>query len=233
MADWLSEVGANPNFEYLAVEEFDHLLRNFYAAIQPKATSTAVKEDGEAVELPDTDENHPESKQLSKYYSKSSRINIRAGLNRHLRLPPVGRTINILQDRDFQKSNQVFVGALKNMRREGKDMTKHKEAIHPEDIQKMYATVFDVNNRWGMIYKVFFEVTLHFARRGREGLRDLHTYSFLFEKDSKDREFVRLRYNEQEKTKQGSEKSINEKKAIMYAQPGDPDCPVATLKKNS
>ena len=191
-------MGASPNFEYLAVEELDHLLGNFYAAIQPKATSTAVKEDGEAVELPDTDENHPESKQLSKYYSKS---------------------------------NQVFVGALKNMRHEGKDMTKHKEAIHPEDIKKMYATVFDVNNRWGLIYKVFFEVTLHFARRGREGLRDLHTDSFLFEKYSKDREFVRLRYNEQEKTKQGSEKSINEKKALMYAQPGDPDCPVASLKK--
>ena len=113
-------MGASPNFEYFSVEELDHLLGNFYAEIQPKATSTAVKEDGETVELPDTDENHPKSK----YYSKSSRINIRAGLNRHRRLPPVGRTINILQDGDFQKSNQLFAGALKNMRREGKDMTE-------------------------------------------------------------------------------------------------------------
>ena len=33
-----------------------------------------------------------------------------------------------------------------------------------------------------------------------EGLRDLHTNSFVFDKYSKDREFARLRYNEQEKT---------------------------------
>ena len=38
-------------------------------------------------------------------------------------------------------------------------------------------------------------------------------------------------YNEKEKSKQGSERNIKEKEAIMYAQPGSDKCPVKSLNK--
>ena len=49
-------------------------------------------------------------------YSKSSLVNIRAGLNRHLTSPPFNRAWDLMHDREFQGSNQVFYGNMRTLR---------------------------------------------------------------------------------------------------------------------
>ena len=68
-------------------------------------------------------------------------------------------------------------------------------------------------------------------RRGREGLRDIKPDHFVFKRDAKGVEYVEIRVNETEKSKQGHEKVIYEKSPVMYAEPGEISCPVASLRK--
>ena len=71
-------------FEDISDNELNGLLRAFYSAVK-----TA---DGEVIE-------------------KSSMINMRSGINRHLTC--LGRVINITNDKDFIGANLVFSGVLK------------------------------------------------------------------------------------------------------------------------
>ncbi len=88
ITDWLIDNGHNTDFETLPAKDLDCLLAQFYASIQP------VKGD--------------------KPYSKSTYTNVRAAINRHVRLPPHNRQINVMKDREFQRSNQVIVNNNNN-----------------------------------------------------------------------------------------------------------------------
>ncbi len=163
-------------------------------------------------------------------YSKSSYINIRAGLNRYLRAPPLSRNLNIMTDRAFMKSNQVFVGIIKKLRREGKDTSTHKPAITPSDMHKLYETgTLSNNNPWSLVHKVFFEISLYFCRRGCEGLRELTKNSFKICTNDQGMEYATMAYHETEKKKQGHEKDQVEKTNRMYAENNE-NCPVKSLK---
>jgi hypothetical protein len=68
-------------------------------------------------------------------------------------------------------SNLVYEGKLK---RQGKDLTKHKKAIVKADLNKMYVSgVVGDYNPISLQRKVFFELGLHFGRRGQENWRSL------------------------------------------------------------
>ena len=138
-------------------------------------------------------------------------------------MPPHNRQINIMKDTVFQKSQQAFTGALRRLRKDGPNEAQHKEVIKDEDLERMYERVLGNKNAWHLLYKVFFEVGLHFARRGREGLRELTKDSFIIKRDSYGVECVVPARVEVEKT-------IKEKVATMYSQPGDARCPVKSLK---
>ena len=202
--EWLAEAKHPSSFETLSAPELDIILGQFYASAKP------IK---------------------SPYYSKSTYTNLRASINRHLRLPPHNRQINIMKDPEFQLSNQIYIGILKKLRAEGKDTTKHKDAIPSAHLEQIYRKCFDISTGCGLLRKVFFEVSLHFVRRGREGLRELKPEYFSFKTDSKGAEYVTMDVHEREKTKQGHEKTITEKSPRMYAQAGDPRCPVHSLRK--
>ena len=64
-----------------------------------------------------------------------------------------------------------------------------------------------------------------FAKRGVEGIWELNKSSFVFETDDTGATYCRMSYHEVEKKKQGNEKTIKEKEAQMYEEPGD-DCPI-------
>ena len=146
-SDWLADVGEQKAFEHLPEAELDSLLCQFYAGLAPA---------GESVD-----------------YSKSSYVNIRAGLNRYLRSPPTQRKINLMHDKEFMESNQVFSGLLKTMRRAGLDKTTHKTPISAGDMDRLYASgVLSNDMPWGLIYKVYFKLSLHFTRRGVEGIQE-------------------------------------------------------------
>ncbi len=142
------------------------------------------------------------------------------------------RNISIMRDREFTASNRMFDGVVKTMRLKGFDHTKHKSDITDGDMKKLYQSdVFNLDEPIGLIHKVYFDISLHFVRRGREGLRKLTKHSFDFNIDSDGVEFVTMAFNEAEKTKQGTEKVINEKEGCMYAQLSDPMCLVKSLKR--
>ena len=115
-------------------------------------------------------------------YSKSSMINLRAGLNRFLRLPPNNRIINLMHNEVFQNANQVFKGQLRRHKNEGKDVSKRRTDIAPHDLDKLYDKYFTPGLSNGdteiLMQKVFFDLMYFTGRRGKEGLRSLTKKSF-------------------------------------------------------
>ena len=70
------------------------------------------------------------------------------------------------------------------VQREGKGEIYHKDEIENHDIKKLYLSVeFNVNSPVGLLGKVWFEICLHFCRRGRENQRDLTLAMFDIKQD--------------------------------------------------
>ena len=156
---------------------------------------------------------------------------IRAAIQRHIISPPYNRTISIVSDVEFKPANLVFTGKLKQNRAEGNDTTKHKEAIEPGDIIKMYQSeTLSNKSPKNLQYKVFFEISLHFARRAKEGLRELKKSSFDIKTDHKGTRFATIAYNEKSKKDHGEKKEFTEKEQRLYEQPDDPRCPLKSLE---
>lgn len=162
-------------------------------------------------------------------YSKSAYKNLRAGIQRHLAAPPHNKTINLTLDKEFHVANQVYAGYLSKIREEGRDVSTHKEALKPGDVEKLYEQVF-VNTPKGLQKRIFFEIHTHFARRGREGMRDLRKDSFVIKVDENGDEYVVMAYHEKEKTKRGVNMKEKERECAMYAVSNDSNCPVRHLK---
>ena len=65
-----------------------------------------------------------------KPYSRSTLLSLRNGIERYLSLPPVNRPVKFSQDPRFVLSKTT----LKQLKREGKENTKHKPPIESKDI---------------------------------------------------------------------------------------------------
>ena len=191
-------------FENKNSKELCSLLRRFYAEARTKA---------------------------GKPYSRTAMQSIRAALQRHIISPPYNRTISIVSDAEFKPANLVFNGRLKQNRAAGHDTTKHKDAIEPGDIIKMYSSgTLSNKTPKALQYKVFFEISLHFARRAKEGLRELRKDSFEIKSDHTGTRFATIGYNEKSKKDHGEKKEFTEKEQRLYEQPDDPRCPVKSLE---
>ena len=140
-------------------------------------------------------------------YSRSSLIGIRAAIQRHLESPPFNVTYSIISDTIFKPANLVFTGRKKQLRLEGKDKTYHKTPIQHGDMEKLYSSkTLSNENPTALQRKVYFELSLHFARRGREGLRDLKVSSFVTKVDDAGNTYITLNHNEKSKKDQGDKK---------------------------
>lgn len=84
-----------------------------------------------------------------------------------------------MRDSEFTSSNNVFVGVIKTIRREGRDKMEHHTPISTEDFSTIKLS--DELNPYtpeGLVNKVWFDVQLHFGRRGKEGNQELIPDSF-------------------------------------------------------
>ena len=204
-SDWLLERGESLEFEQKSATELSALLRRFYGEVRTKT---------------------------GKPYSRSSLIGLRSAIQRHLEGPPYNRTIDIIHDSEFKPANLVFTGRLKVNRADGNDVTRHKDPIEPGDVRKMYESkVLSNDNPQALQYKVFFEISLHFVRRGREGLRELKASSILFKRDDEGDEYATIGHNEKSKKDQGLKSAFIAKEPRMYANLDSSRCPLASLKK--
>lgn len=65
-----------------------------------------------------------------------------AGLNRHINDPPLSWAWNIQKDSKFTTSNNVFVGGIKKLRKEGRNKAAHHEAITEHDMQGDWTGIY-------------------------------------------------------------------------------------------
>ena len=204
ISEWLSSTEKDSNFENLEPPELDNLLSNFYASLQTvKGTE----------------------------YSRSSLVGIRSGLNRHLTSPPFQRQINVMKDRAFMKSNQVLTGMIKQMKREGKDTSEHKDPISHADLKKLKESgVLSLSNPKCLQNKVLFDIMSHFGRRGREGLRSLKKNSFKIVTDGEGHRYLTMTFNESDKTHHGIDSREKNKAPRMY-ETGTDNCPIIAYEK--
>ncbi|XP_033725028.1 uncharacterized protein LOC117315013 isoform X1 [Pecten maximus] len=202
--DWLSEKRLSADFENEPVEEIASKLRQFYAEV--------VNKKGER-------------------YSKSALIGARSAINRHLNSPPFSRNINIMKDPNFISANTVLLGIIEMMKEDGCDTAKHKEAISKNDLHKLYAKgVLANDSPTQLLRKVWFEIALHFGRRGREGLRSLKHDAFVLKSDDEGRKYFTMSFNEKDKTHSGVDSRETLKVNRMY-ETCDEFCPVVSLTK--
>ncbi|XP_059702581.1 activating transcription factor 7-interacting protein 1 isoform X2 [Haemorhous mexicanus] len=199
LKQWLAKNGKDPSFELVPVSELNDILREFYYTIRNHDGNT---------------------------YSVASYKSMRAGLNRHLKMPPYNRQICLMKDKEFASANMVFVSVLKMLRMQGKDETHHHPPIAAEDLRKIKQSgVLGLHSPLALVNKVWFDLQLHFAKRGREILRDLAPDAFVVEKDKNGRRYAMFRYPG--KGKNGEDPH---KMGKMYDMPGDPNCPVFSLE---
>ncbi|XP_042648984.1 activating transcription factor 7-interacting protein 1 isoform X2 [Tyto alba] len=199
LKQWLAKNGKDPSFELVPVNELNDILREFYYTIRNHDGNT---------------------------YSVASYKSMRAGLNRHLKMPPYNRQICLMKDKEFASANMVFVSVLKMLRMQGKDETHHHPPIAAEDLRKIKQSgVLGLHSPLALVNKVWFDLQLHFAKRGREILRDLAPDAFVVEKDKNGRRYAMFRYPG--KGKNGEDPH---KMGKMYDMPGDPNCPVFSLE---
>lgn len=197
--------GYPDNFEDYETTVLAKVLREFYSCVRQKTNGT----------------------EPGLEYGRSSYRNMRAGIQRHLVSPPYNRKVDIRNDKEFQECNQVFEGKLKQMKREGKDITQHKQSITPGDMKKMYdSKVLGNQDPVSLQRKVFVELGIHFGRRGREGWRELKKDSFMIKSDDNGRRYVTIQINEFDKNHPNDEV----KTQIMFENKSDENCPVKSFE---
>nr|XP_055023176.1 uncharacterized protein LOC129413508 isoform X2 [Misgurnus anguillicaudatus] len=166
-------------------------------------------------------------------YGISSYLNLQSALNRHINEPPFSREWNLMQDSEFTSANNVFKGVVKQIRRSGADKTSHYPPMSFEDQQILKrSAALDPDHPKGLLNKVWYDIQLHFAQRGKEGNRQLKPDSFELKRDENDTEYFTMTFNEETKNhKNPLEVDRENRREAMFEEPGNPMCPVSSLKK--
>uniref|UniRef100_A0A673YJE2 Uncharacterized LOC115208477 n=1 Tax=Salmo trutta TaxID=8032 RepID=A0A673YJE2_SALTR len=204
--DWLSEKQMIVDFSTIEKSEMNVLLRDFYCSVRR----------GKGGE-----------------YCIPSYIGIRAGVNRFINLPPLSRAWCLMKDSEFTSSNNVFIGVLKKIRREGRDKTTHPKVIKAQDLEILQnSTVLSPYTPRGLVNKVWFDIQLHFGPRGKEGNRRLTPQSFVIKYDENGAKYATMTSNEERPNhKDAEEQNWQNRCGIMFQNPGSHLCPVASLEK--
>ena len=85
----------------------------------------------------------------------------------------------------------MFGAKRVDLKQQGPAKVEHKPPICEEDLKKLYeSTAFGLNAPEKLQNKVFFEVVLHFCRRGRQNLHQLKKTDFSLNTDSTGARYV-------------------------------------------
>ncbi|XP_078371359.1 uncharacterized protein KIAA1958-like [Oculina patagonica] len=175
--DWCNNRGVDKKLPELSDVELDQILRRFYAEARAK--------DGEL-------------------YGRSSLLAIRNAIERFLNNPPHNRGMKITKGEAFQLSNKMLNSKIKVQKKDGKENVKHKPTIPPGDLRKLSASsVIHGGTPLGLLRNVWFNTSLYWCRRGREGQRELRHDSFVFEVDEDGRLYARMNVDEATKNHPG------------------------------
>ena len=108
-----------------------------------------------------------------------------------------------MRDCDFVVSNKVLSGKIKILKREAIDLSQHKEPISDKDLEELYTMKCFLQNNLFHYKKVVFEIIAQFGCRDREGSQNLRKDSFVLAVDANGDKYVKMSYNEADKTHHG------------------------------
>ncbi|XP_028254955.1 uncharacterized protein LOC114431594 [Parambassis ranga] len=196
---WLESQGLQVDLRTVDRPELNGLLRRFYGSVRNSK---------------------------GELYGIASYIALRAGLNRYFKEPPLGRPMCLMRDAEFSSANKVFLGVLRRIRRSGADVTTHYPPLSPDDVCILrHSHVMDTGTPMGLLNKVWFDVQVHFGRRGKQANRNLKKDSFIFGKDERGRRYCTFCTFEDDTIFNYKDRSA------MFEKPGSKFCPIVSLSK--
>ena len=140
--------------------------------------------------------------------------------------------ISIIRDPLFKIANKSLSAKLKQLKAQGFAKVQHHPSISPEDIQKCYEMKVVSNDTPISLLRVnWFNISLHFCRRGRENLRSLTPDSFVIKKGANDGEYVEMSISEKKKNHQGGLGDKADESDPKMFTTGMSNCPLKYFKK--
>ena len=155
-------------------------------------------------------------------YSTKSMHALRYGIQKHFQWI---KGIDITSKHQFVQSNKVFKAVLVKFKKEGKGVVKHKDPISKDDMTKILSS-FDLKSPQGLQAKVFIDIMLYFANRGREHLQNMKITDFVIEKNEHGQQYI-IHCDALTKTRR--ENNNEGYSGHMYEIPGSSKCPVASF----
>ena len=203
--DWLSKKYPSETIESISPQVLSERLKRFYQELKKTPTE---------------------------HYSTSAHLSIRAAIDRHLSSLPEFSDVSIIRDQQFKSANRSLSAKLKMLKDKGLAKVQHHPSISPVDIKKCYETkVFSDENPTSLLRVNWFNIALHFCRRGRENLRALSRDSFVIMKDANDNEYVEISVSEKTKNYQGGLGDKADQSDPKMFSANTPNCPVMYFKK--
>ena len=156
-------------------------------------------------------------------YTRKSMLGFRYGIQRHFMEL---KKVDITSTDIFAESNRMYKAMLVKIKKCGKGAVKHKTPVSKEDWIKIWDSL-DIGTPIGLQNKVFLDVMIYFANRGREGMRSMSITDFSVEVDDN----LKLRYitHRDTLTKCRRENEDETVSGHMYEIPGSDRCPVASF----
>ena len=139
---------------------------------------------------------------------------------------------SIITDRDFKPANEALNAHLVELTREGKiSSTKHKPALIPQDVEILYEKKqLGLETPERLLQTAWFNIMLHFGKRGRENMREMTAEDIQIHKSSSGLEYITHVERATKNHRGGFNSSENEAAAVMSEMPGNPRCPVVAVK---
>lgn len=152
-------------------------------------------------------------------YKTSTLKCIRAALNRYFKEK---RSLDILSDARFIKTNEMFKGVTRVAKREGRGEVNSRPPIEAEDLQRI--TTYFTNNLAGppnakhLQEIVLFHIIYYMGRRGRQNLRGMQKDTFAIATDASGKRYIYQAKKELDKNHKEDDMSPNNQ-ARVYEDP--------------